>query len=146
MYFNVSLFYGIAWSLWWYGSWIYNSLCNQCLSPLTLRVRIPLRRDVLDTTLCDKVCQWLAAGRCFSLVSFTNKTNHHDILKYCWKWRYTINHSCWPNSSAFVRYILTNLYYLSLIFVFHCNIFFFLLFPLKIQCKNQWKIAKTTYM
>jgi len=20
--------------LWWYGSWIYNYLCNQCLSPL----------------------------------------------------------------------------------------------------------------
>ena len=26
-------------------------------------LRIPLRRCVLDTTLCDKVCQWLAAGR-----------------------------------------------------------------------------------
>ena len=35
-----------------------------------------------DTTLCDKVCQWLAADRCFSLgtrVSSTNKTDHHDI-------------------------------------------------------------------
>ena len=29
-------------------------------------VRIPLRRGVLVTTLCDKVCQWLAAGRWFS--------------------------------------------------------------------------------
>ena len=28
-----------------------------------LCVRIPLRRDVLDTTLCDKVCQRLAAGQ-----------------------------------------------------------------------------------
>jgi hypothetical protein len=35
-------------------------LCNQCLSSLKLWVRIPLRRDVLDTTLCDKGCQWLA--------------------------------------------------------------------------------------
>jgi hypothetical protein len=25
---------------WLYGSWIYNYLCNQCLSPLTLRVQI----------------------------------------------------------------------------------------------------------
>ena len=41
-----------------YGSWIYNYLCNQCLSPLTLWVQIPLRQGVLDTTLCDKVCQW----------------------------------------------------------------------------------------
>jgi hypothetical protein len=34
-------------------------ICNQCLSPLTLWVRIPLRRAALYTTLCDKVCQWL---------------------------------------------------------------------------------------
>ena len=27
----------------------------------------PLRRGVLDTTLCDKVCQWLTAGQWFSL-------------------------------------------------------------------------------
>jgi len=41
-----------------YGSWIYNYLCNQCLSPLTLWGRIPPSRGVLDATLCDKVCQW----------------------------------------------------------------------------------------
>ena len=51
---------GPSWS-WSHGSWIYNYLCNQCLLPLTLWVRIPLRRGVLDTTLCDEVCQWLAA-------------------------------------------------------------------------------------
>jgi hypothetical protein len=45
--------------LWSHGGWIYNYLCNHCLSPLTLWVRIPFRRCVLDTTLCDKVCQWL---------------------------------------------------------------------------------------
>jgi hypothetical protein len=32
---------GTLW-LWSYGSWIYNYLCNQCLSPLKLWVRIPL--------------------------------------------------------------------------------------------------------
>jgi len=31
---------GPSWP-WSYGSWIYNYLCNQCLSPLTLWVRIP---------------------------------------------------------------------------------------------------------
>ena len=65
-----------------YGSWIYNYLCNQCLSPLTLWVRIPLRRGVFDTTLCDKVCQGLATGQWFSLgnlVSSTNKTDCHNI-------------------------------------------------------------------
>ena len=63
-----------------YGSWIYN---YQCLSPLT-RVQIPIRQGVLNTTLCDKVCQWLAAGRWFSLgtpVSSTNKTDGHNITE-----------------------------------------------------------------
>ena len=39
-------------------------------------------QGLLDTTLCDKVCQWLATGLWFSLgspVSSTNKTDHHDI-------------------------------------------------------------------
>jgi len=74
---------GPSWS-WSYGSWIYNYLCNQCLSPLKLWVRIPLRRGVLDTTLCDQVCQWLAPGRWFSPgtpTSSTNKTHGHDITK-----------------------------------------------------------------
>jgi len=37
---------------------------------------------VLDTILCNKVCQWLVAGRWFSpstLVTSTNKTNCHNI-------------------------------------------------------------------
>jgi hypothetical protein len=33
-------------------SWIYNHLCNQCLSPLKLWVRTRSWRGVLDTTLC----------------------------------------------------------------------------------------------
>jgi hypothetical protein len=41
-------------------------LCNQCLSLLTLWIRTQLRRDVLDATLRDKCCQWLAAGRWYS--------------------------------------------------------------------------------
>ena len=44
------MFYGPSWS---YGSWIYYYLCNQCLSPLTLWVRILL----------------------------INKTGHHDITE-----------------------------------------------------------------
>jgi hypothetical protein len=60
-----------------YGSWIYNYLCNQYLSPLKLWVRIPL-------TLCDKVCQRLMTGWCCfpgPPVSSTNKTDHHDITE-----------------------------------------------------------------
>ena len=74
---------GLSWS-WFYGSWIYNYLCNLCLSPLKLWVRTLLRRSVLDTTLCDTVCQWLAEGRWYSRwtpVLSTNKTDSHDITE-----------------------------------------------------------------
>jgi len=57
-------------------------LCSQCLSPLKLWIKICLWWGVLDTTLCDKVCQWLATGRWFSTgtpVSSTNKTDCQDI-------------------------------------------------------------------
>ena len=41
-------------------------------------------RGVLHTTLCDKICQWLATGWWFSLgtlVSSTYKTDCHDITE-----------------------------------------------------------------
>jgi hypothetical protein len=69
----------LSWS-WSYGSWIYNYVCNQCLSLLKLCVRIPLRRGVIDATLCYKVCKWLATGHWFSSstpVSSINKTDRH---------------------------------------------------------------------
>ena len=56
------VFRGLSWS-WPYSSWIYNYLCNHCLSPITLWVQILRRRGVLDRTLCANICQWLAAGR-----------------------------------------------------------------------------------
>jgi hypothetical protein len=58
--------------------WIYNYLSNLFLLPLTLM------RGVLDTTLCDTVCQGLATGGLFSRgtpVSSTNKTNRHGITE-----------------------------------------------------------------
>jgi hypothetical protein len=55
---------------------------NQCLSPLTLWVRILLiSRCTRYNITCDQVCQWLATDRWFSPgtpVSSTNKTNRHD--------------------------------------------------------------------
>ena len=65
---------------WSHSSWIYNYLCNQCLSPLMFWVRISIRTR--PTTLCDKVCQCLAAGRWFSPgppVSSVNKIDRNDI-------------------------------------------------------------------
>ena len=72
-----------SWS-WSYGSCIYNYLFNQCLSPLTLWVRIPLMARCMilsDTILCDNVCQWLATGWGFSPVSSTDKTDRHDTTE-----------------------------------------------------------------
>jgi hypothetical protein len=74
---SISIYYSPFWVSSWpwsYGSWIYNYLCNQCLSPvtpLTLWVRIKLRRGVLDTTLCGDL-----RG---TPVSSTNKIDHNDI-------------------------------------------------------------------
>ena len=46
-------------------------------------------RGVLDTTLCDKICQWFYPG---TPVSSTNKTDRHDITEILLKVAlYTIN-------------------------------------------------------
>ena len=50
------------------------------LPPLACWV-IETKNNVLDTTLCDKVCQWLATGRWFSPGTpdtSTNNTDRHD--------------------------------------------------------------------
>ena len=67
----------------------YSYLCNQCLSPQMLSVRISIR--AMCTTLCDKVCQWLATDRWFSPgspISTTNNTWPSDrteiLLKVAW--------------------------------------------------------------
>ena len=48
----------------------YNYLCNQSIT-ITARC----------TTLCDKVCQWLATCLWFSPGPCTNKTARHDITE-----------------------------------------------------------------
>ena len=42
----IYIFLVIFQGLWSYGSWIYNYLCNQCLSPLTLWVKTPVHGEV----------------------------------------------------------------------------------------------------
>ena len=49
-----------------YGIWIYNHLCNHCLSPLTLEFESCSWQGVHDTPLCDKVSPWLTTGWWFS--------------------------------------------------------------------------------
>jgi hypothetical protein len=69
-------------------------ISNQFLSQLMLWVRISTRTRC--TTLCDKVCQWLATGRWFSPVppvSFTNTTDRHDITESGVKHHQTNKHN-----------------------------------------------------
>jgi hypothetical protein len=68
--------------LWSHSSCFYNYRCNQYLSPLMLWARISIRARC--TTLCDKVCQWLAKVWWFfpgPPVSSTNKGGCHDIAE-----------------------------------------------------------------
>ena len=109
---------GLSWS---YSSWIYNYMCYQWLSPLTLWVGILLRQGVLDT-LGNKVWEWLATGCLFSPgtpVSSINKTDHHDITEILLN---TINHK--------PVFILNTLILLSV----HC------VFLLQVFTKNSSKI------
>ena len=83
-----SLVLGLSWP-WSYGSWIYNYLCNQCLSPLKLCVR--------NTFMAR--CTW------FSPVSSTNKTGHYDITEILLKVALnTINHNPTCNRSNIFFY------------------------------------------
>jgi hypothetical protein len=72
-----------------YDSLIYNYLCNQCLSPLTLWARIPL------TGKCTHCVTKFVSDMRKSAVLFrvelrflpTIKLIATIYLKYCWKWR-----------------------------------------------------------
>ena len=55
------------------------TITHQLLSPLMLWVRISIRARC--TTLCDKICQWLATGRWFSPGPSTNKTDRYNITE-----------------------------------------------------------------
>ena len=96
---------GPSW-LWSYGSWIYNYLCHQCLSPLMLWVRISMRARC--TILCDKVCQWIVTGLWFSPgtpVSSTNKTESQDITEILLKVALnTIKETNNSNSDGILQY------------------------------------------
>ena len=96
-------------SPWSYGSCIYIYLWNQCLSPLMLKVRIPLRRGLLDTTLCDKVCQWLATGRWFLRV-FWSPPPIKSGVKY--------------HNPPSIRLVVLYIYNYILLYLYFCLCFF----------------------
>ena len=79
--FNSVVRKGASW--WSFGSWIYNYLCNQYLSPLTLRVRISPRRYNIVINL-PVTC---SGSVVFSVLSVLRappiKLTPTEI---CWKW------------------------------------------------------------
>jgi hypothetical protein len=72
---------GPLWS-WSYGSWIYNLLCNQCLSPLSFVSSNPAHGEVywMYHYVIKFVSDLRQVGG-FLLVSSTNKTDRHDITE-----------------------------------------------------------------
>ena len=63
---------------------IYNTVGYLYHFTVLSRCEFESHSGILDTALCDEVCQWFAAGLWISLgtlVSFTNKTDCHDITE-----------------------------------------------------------------
>ena len=87
------------WS-WSYGSWVYNSLCNQCLSTLNLWVWIPLMAKWIQYIML-KVCHGPATGLWFSPpIKLT--THITEILLKVALYKY---HN--PNPNQFLRFSKT---------------------------------------
>jgi hypothetical protein len=65
--------------------YIYTTTCGISVHHhYSCEFKSPHARGVLDTTVCDKVCQWAATDRWFSLgtlVSSINKTYRQDITE-----------------------------------------------------------------
>jgi hypothetical protein len=65
---------------WSYGSWIYNYLCNHCLSPPMLWVPNPTQMRctwyiIMWQSLSVTCGLWFSPG---TLISSTNRTDHHN--------------------------------------------------------------------
>ena len=85
----LQLFASLLWLLWMSWLWLHGSwIAITAYHHQGYKLESRSWRGVIDTTLCNKVCQWLAAGRWFSpdiLVYSTNKTDHHYLAKILFK-------------------------------------------------------------
>jgi hypothetical protein len=81
---------GPSWS-WWYVSWIYNYLYNQCLSPLKLWVRTSFMSRCI---LCNIIWQSLSVTCDRSVVSLENIV-FLLFLKTYYPWRGNIDMLLW---------------------------------------------------
>jgi hypothetical protein len=81
------IFYPVSIRLVLTSRWIYNYLCNQCLSPLTLWVGILFRRDVLDTKITTVSTVLQCIRECLTPHTPTSATYHGN--------------NCWCHSNVF---------------------------------------------
>jgi hypothetical protein len=77
----------------------------KCLPPLTLWVQILIRRGLLNTTWCDKVCQWIATGRLFLLVLLLRKLKKWRIISNSYLIHFTLFYISLKNPSLFYMYV-----------------------------------------
>jgi hypothetical protein len=82
---------GSSWP-WWYRSWIYNYLCNQCLSPLMFR-RVECKYIILNLTTMTQwnVIIWrtknsLTSCLCSVCLMEINATSFNTISFISWWW------------------------------------------------------------
>ena len=102
---------------------------------------------VLDTTLCDKVCQWFAASCWFSLgtlIDSTNKTDLHDTTEILLKvaLNTTTQYLIWGYCSLHSLITYYALWISQLIWILHKNI------PIKIgfnQNGNEYNIIRRLF-
>jgi len=120
---------GPSWS--WYCSWIYNYMCNQCLSSLKLWVRIPFmarcaRYNICLSVICDKSVVFSGTP-----VSSINKTDRHNITELLLK--VALNTINQPNQSFSLSHCIFSR---SLIYGFWLSLWYL---------QNFFK-AKSTYL
>jgi hypothetical protein len=67
---------------WSYGRWIYNYICNQCLSPFKFWVRIPLISMCTWYNFIWLSFQWLVTGQWFSLGTPVSSNKKNFLPRY----------------------------------------------------------------
>jgi hypothetical protein len=75
----LNLLGGPSWS-WSYGSWIYNYLCSQCLSPLMLWVRISIAFIVI---ICNRNVFWKLTSKMGNILCIPNTLNVCLFVLWC---------------------------------------------------------------
>ena len=104
----------------------------------------PVHCEVLNAKLCDKVCQWVAPGRCVSpdtLVSSTNETSLHNITEILLK--VVLNaiaitekerlFNLYSHYKCYMPYSSTLSSSIYILFVFYCS-FLWLNFAISRKC------------